>query len=895
MNSLRIASVAAVAALFVAGLAQTDDGLLAGFRNVPTSARMRFYWRIFGPALKRSEIDYQLQLLKDAGVGGVMAYFMYPFALDDPANGVVNRKFDSPEFLADFGYAARKAHELGLKFGVCGSTGWPYGGAKVTLADSAHMIRHETVSAGAKAELKEGESAIAVSQGGRVVPASRIDPRLPYEVYIVGPTYQTTKRPAYGNEGYVLDHLNPEAVRRYLDSTVKPMIDAAPGMFDGLFSDSLEVYRANWTASLPAEFRRRRGYDIVQRLPDLFDEHAPDFHSLRFDLWRTIAEMMETNYAGTIDAWAKPLGIGLEMQAYGTPPCPMTTVEHMSIPSSEHYEWKGFSVSRYVAAACHLAGKKAVGSEAWTWAGLPNRLADTLSDLKLVGNMEFLGGVNDITGVDFAYSPRSVGSPGWQPYYGPTLNQNNPLWHFMPEFAAYNNRCCWMLRQGRPVADVALYLPVEDALAGAGMDGELLDFALRDHFVTGQPTSEFGLKNALKLHSDLLHGLMRARFDFDGVDFWAMERWMRVEDGELRAGDGRYRAIVLPNLTGIQLASMRKIVDFVKAGGSVVAVRRVPTLAYGLNSAGDTPKIQELVKQMFTPAERDPYSIHAYGKGKVAYVRRDADLGPTLQTMIGADVSLSPDQPDVGFVHRQTKDHDLYFLVNTGDRPVAFGLRRNKAGDQAETWDPAIGEVRTMRSASGDRFDVSLPARGSTFLVFGKPSPGALPRLSTPTSRSEEIVAGPWEVSFDGPDAPASRTVDSLTNWTLWPGSKYFSGLATYRTSFDWKGGESARVVLSIDEVREAAEVWVNGARAGSIWAPPNEVEIGKLLRPGKNELRLVVANLLVNRFIGLPRPDMGPLRKQFGNRFQAPEEHDLMKEPAPSGLIGTVRIVTFR
>lgn len=84
----------------------------------------------------------------------------------------------------------------------------------------------------------------------------------------------------------------------------------------------------------------------------------------------------------------------------------------------------------------------------------------------------------------------------------------------------------------------------------------------------------------------------------------------------------------------------------------------------------------------------------------------------------------------------------------------------------------------------------------------------------------------------------------------------------------------------------------VNGKGCGTVIVPPFDVEVTEALRPGANKLEVLVSNLPVNRFIGLPKPDLGPLRKVYGNRFPVPEEHDLMKgTPAPSGLMRTVRL----
>lgn len=63
----------------------TPELVAAGFRDVQGATRMQMFWRIFGPAWTKEEIDYQFGELKKAHVGGVMAAFNYPVALDDPA------------------------------------------------------------------------------------------------------------------------------------------------------------------------------------------------------------------------------------------------------------------------------------------------------------------------------------------------------------------------------------------------------------------------------------------------------------------------------------------------------------------------------------------------------------------------------------------------------------------------------------------------------------------------------------------------------------------------------------------------------------------------------------------------------------------------------------------
>jgi hypothetical protein len=703
----------------------------------------------------------------------------YPIALDDPAKGIKNERFLSPEFLATLRYAAEKARQLGLDFGVCGGTGWPFGGPSVTLRDAAQRLRAETL------------------------------------------------QPLADGKGCALPSLR--AGERYLAA-----------------------------------------------------------------------------FSGQRDVTAFIRGERLALEPYGTPSMGFTGARFCDVPWGEQYEWKGFSFSRFTASAGHLAGKKIIGAEAWTWAGIPNRLADSLSDLKLCSDMHFLSGENALTGVDFPYSPRAEGAPGWTPYFGPVMNPNNPQWLCFPDFARYVNRCQWLLRQGKPVADVALYTPTEDAFANGSTDQMLLDFELRDRLVTGEPTDEFGLNKALRHHSDVVYSLLTNAFNFDGIDCFAVNELARVRGNWLAAGDGRYAIVVLPNLTGMDLGALEKIASFCRAGGTVIATRRLPARVYGWHQEEATQRLRARLVEMFGPDAGKSPSVHAYGRGQAMFTpdEREGLAAALAQAALGPDMRVSPFQPGdprsgwISHVHRRAGRRDFYFVVNVGATEARFTADFRISGRTASLWHPMTGEITPLPILARDRHRtqvvLTLPPRGSVFVCFtdgGQRTPQA---SSTPVEiTSSEAVSHPlkltWRVTFDGPDAPPPHETRDLTSWTGWSGGRFFSGRATYIGTFESPVPAGERCWLRFEEVREVAQVVVNGHPAGAVWTAPYEVEITPLLKPGPNTLQVTVANLPVNRVLGLPDPDLRPLQAVYGERFPAPQEKQLMPEPAPSGLLGSV------
>jgi hypothetical protein len=119
-------------------------------------------------------------------------------------------------------------------------------------------------------------------------------------------------------------------------------------------------------------------------------------------------------------------------------------------------------------------------------------------------------------------------------------------------------------------------------------------------------------------------------------------------------------------------------------------------------------------------------------------------------------------------------------------------------------------------------------------------------------------------------------------------GIKYFSGTATYLKSFEvseaWTKGD-LRVELSLGELRNVAEVTVNGKPLGILWKPPYKVDVTGLLKPGENELKIDITNLWANRIAGdgkLPRE----------KRVTRITQKVPVQGPHPSGLFGPVQLL---
>jgi hypothetical protein len=89
--------------------------------------------------------------------------------------------------------------------------------------------------------------------------------------------------------------------------------------------------------------------------------------------------------------------------------------------------------------------------------------------------------------------------------------------------------------------------------------------------------------------------------------------------------------------------------------------------------------------------------------------------------------------------------------------------------------------------------------------------------------------------------------------------------------------------------IREAAIVFINGKRAGSLWHPPYRIDISEFVHSGENRIEVRVYNTAINLLAGQPPRDYSALRAKYGRRFD-PQDMDNL-QPIPSGLFGPIRL----
>jgi hypothetical protein len=897
--------------------------LASQFQHPPDDSRIMVRWWWFGPSVAKPELEREMRVMKEGGIGGFEVQPTYPLSLDDPAHGIRNFPFLSDEYLDDLRFVAAKARELGLRMDLTLGSGWPYGGPQVSVSQAAGMLRTERVKLDANArraplpDIGAGEKLIAVflarAQGQAVapdslreltdirdgavqVPSGQGDGRELF-FFIASRTGMLVKRPAIGAEGFVLDHLDASATEHYLHAVGDRLMQAFGSERPyAVFGDSLEVYNQDWTDNLLEEFKRRRGYDLRPYLPALVADAGPKTADIRYDWGRTLTELLDERFLTPVHEWARRNRVRLRFQVYGVPAAALSSNAYVDLPEGEGPQWRYVRATRWASSANHIFGNPVTSSETWTWLHSPVFRATPL-DMKAEADQHFLVGVNQLVAHGWPYTPPGVEYPGWRFYAAAVFDEKNPWWIVMHDVTLYLQRLSFLLRQGQPANDVALYLPNSDAWAGFSAGHVHMIDVLRE-----------------QVGDDLIPAILGAGYDLDFFDDDALAKVGRVENGSLVLGQNRYKVVVLPGVERIPLATLRRLEEFARGGGIVIATRRRPERPPGLAATdAEQRDVREISRRLFE------------GSSPLGHFVEDekTKLGRVLTGLFRPDVSFSPDTPEIGFVHRRTNDAEIYFLANTSNERRSAKATFRVEGLRPEWWNLFNGEVAPAEVESsntgGTTVALNLEPYESRVLVFSKRADAAPQTYATQMRNSSAAAATldlstGWRVTFG--QGGSVVQMDRLRSWTDDEATRYFSGTATYEkdvTIPESMTREGQKVWLDFGEgkvvpvqqlkagmqawldapVREAAVVYVNDKKAGPVWCPPYSVDVTGMLRPGANRLRIVVANLALNYMAGHALPNYRLLNLRYGERFQAQDMDKV--QPVPAGLLGPVRLIARR
>ena len=505
------------------------------------------------------------------------------------------------------------------------------------------------------------------------------------------------------------------------------------------------------------------------------------------------------------------------------------------------------------ASVAHIYGQNLVAAESMT--ALGNTWAYSPERLKRTADMEMAMGLNRFVIHTSVHQPSDEKFPGLGlGPFGQWFTRHETWAEQAKPWTSYLTRSCYMLQQGKFVADV-LYYYGED-------------------------------NNITSLFKDKLPDIPKG-YNYDFINSDALINVLTVIDGKLETPSGmQYRVLVLDeNAKKMSLPVIKKIRDLVRAGATVTGIK--PEMTPSLSD--NVEEFRAIVKEVW----ESNYKSVSTNQMKMNSLESLESVLQKLKIEPDFNYTKTDEKTEVLYVHRKLVNQDIYWVNNRNDRVEDIEGSFRIIGKTPELWNPQTGESKKL-SYKIENGRTIIPLHLETwdayFIVFKEAT--KLANCIVPKTSEKQIlqIETPWSVSFQaGRGAPANATFTTLKSWTenVDLGIKYFSGTAIYKNTFTVPSSEKGIYEIDLGEVKNLAEVIINEKSQGIVWKKPFKVELKDALKIGENSIEIKVINLWVNRLIGDQQSDVKSKITYTTMPFYKADSPLL-----PSGLMSPVKLI---
>lgn len=742
------------------GSTVTDDSLSHGLLERFQSPARGFYptpiWWWSGERLDADRLRWQLERLVAGGAKSFVIMNLLPEVPD------IGKSRDDPVLFSEewwgfFEGVCRDAEELGASLWLYDQIG--HGGANL-LGEATRRNPDATGLALERVVVEvEGSGAVECPPAGTPLAAALVAADGTVRpVEVTGGTAAAT-----GNGRLMLfytvprgfDFFSPAACGDLIRIAFEPYEERMPQhlgkLIVGTFQDELPPVQT-WSADFPERFRALAGYDLVPRLAELWEDLSPQSRRVRHDFHQMRGRLAEEAFFRPLHEWHQGHGMlsGFD-QEYGArdgdPAASsrlygdyLRTHRWFSVPGSDHH-----GNAKLHSSLAHAYGHERVWIESFHSSGWGGTLEETFDWL-----LPWIGaGANLYDPHATYYSTRR----GWWEWAPPATDWRQPYWRHHEHFARAVARLCSVLSWGTHVCEVAVLFPsatTQAALApdGLGESGELA----RETYSRITGTMAW-----YDTRPGVLNQLCR---DFDVLDDDTVAA-AAVEDGCLAHRGERYRSVILPACAVVEEATARRLVEFVDAGGNLVAVGPLPQSVAGLEE--DDGPLQALRQRFEAGVARQvatPDDLADAFAGLPPAIRADV---PTLCRRQGEEVVLfvpaafprasevsTPAQPDPVF---DWLDVDIDFEPDrwAGEREVVVA----GVSGAPQLWEPFSGRRRQLPAeptADGVKVRVPFDDGPAALLVWGAAAEAAPidaeEIIDSPTAEPV-LLDGRWEVEVE--------------------------------------------------------------------------------------------------------------------------------------------------
>jgi alpha-L-rhamnosidase len=661
--------------------------------------------------------------------------------------------------------------------------------------------------------------------------------------------------------GLEVDKLDKVAVKKYINTYLDLYKDATGGMMGSkglthMILDSYEAGHMTWTKSFPDEFQKRRGYDIKKWIPVLTGRVVKSTEASEKFLWdfrKTIGELIAESHYDVIGEELHKRGMkryteshedkriyladGMDVKRNADiPMSAMWTPGSLAGGSNE--EVRSEADIRESASVAHIYGKPIVAAESMT--SIQNAYSFHPEKLKRTADLEMASGLNRFVIHTSVHQPLDDKKPGFSlGPFGQYFTRQETWADQAKAWTDYLARSCTMLQQGKFVADVLYFY--------------------------GENT------NITWQFKEKLPNIAGYEFDFCNASALNL---MKVINGKIVAPSGAsYTLLVLDeSAKNMTLSVLKKVRDLVKAGAKVAGIKPEKSPSLTDNEA----EFQAIVNEI-------------WGKNPNLETQNFVEILRGAKVL--EDVIIKGAKEKILYVHRKTATEHIYWLDNRSENVNEAEISFRVSGAVPELWNPQTGKTEKVSYQIKDgrtTIPLTFDSWGAYFIIFKEKAVVNTVTLPKVTEQKVLDINGTWTVSFqEGRGAPPSATFTNLASLSenTEGGIKYFSGTATYTNTFKMPTlAKGAKYEIDLGEVKNVAEVILNGKSMGIVWKKPFRVKITEGVKSGDNTLEIKVTNLWVNRLIGDAQPDV-----KNKITFTTMPFYQANSPLLPSGLMGPV------
>jgi hypothetical protein len=915
------------------------------FRNPELSFHPYVRWWWNGNKVETKELIRELQLLKDAGIGGVeINPIEFPSRFEGDDLGKPSLKWLSDEWIDMLKVVFDEAKSLGMTCDLIVGSGWPFGAEYLQGEERSQIvvIGVKKLTGPVDYEVsrydlyKESDPAISSPFPGRtmellslnLVPdplssmaqvidlAGKIEnetikisvPKGKYALYALVKIngFMQVINGAPGATGPVLNHYDEASVKKYLNhmsGAIEIRTGPLSNYIRALFTDSMELEGSNWSAGIMDEFKNRRGYDIFPYLPYvLFKTGAmgnvtdfkygvslsPQFEELirrmRYDFELTKAELLEERFIKTYAEWCRGLKVKSRAQAYGRSFFPLESSFDFDIPECESWtmNWLKHRVGEEMPEDDYRRGR------AYTMINKYVSSAANLKGKRLVSCEEM---TDTYTVFNTTFENLKIG--GDQSAITGVTHSIFHGFNYSPPDAPYPG---W-IRYGGYYNENNTWWPwfhLYNEYKGR-MSALLQNVTMYTDIAILPPLEDMWSLIGSQMepfpsitHVEYMTLVWEAiNKNGSGCDY-VSERIIResvISDGNMHYGHRKYHTLFLIQVDSLETTTAQKLLEFIRAGGRIFCIETYPGKSLGWkNYEKRDQEVLTSVEKMKTFPDRF-ILLKRPEKDFIGWYRE-------IQKQFSIEPYLKIENPNpYVFQNRYRADDgsEIVLIVNSHihnshQTRITFSkeITEKKRG---WLWDPENGKRYRLSLLKDNSLNLDLGPADLFLFVFDNQRNGPEWNPLPAGSPSSKTIYNGWSAEFIHCHDGTLKTVriDKLKDLKDNVEFVNFAGSVIYRNVIDTDFPEGT--ILNLGKVYGLSELKVNGKDCGVKWYGRRIFPIGEFLKPGINTIEIKVVTSMGNYMKSLTD---NPIAQYWTNEKTKTQPLQSM------GLIGPVTLYKF-